>query len=674
MKFDSTWLLGHLEGDTDPDVVAGRLTDCGFLVELREPGNGSEIWDVEVTTNRPDAMNHRGLAREAAVATGSKLRPLTIEVSEDGEATADLASVAIADADICSRFAARVVCGVHQVPSPEWLRRRLVNCGVRPINAVVDVTNYVLLELGQPLHAYDLAKVRGRALVARRAAPGETLTTLDGEKRELDVEMAVIGDGEGVVGLAGIMGGANSEIDEHTSDVLLEAAHFDPLTVRRTARRLGLHTEASHRFERGADPAMPPLAVDLAAAMMAELAGGRVCRGRIDVLPRVLETRQMEVSISALSAFAGLEIPAERVLQILEGLEFSPRFDGDFVRATVPSHRVDIDVVPDLYEEVIRHVGYAAIPSRLPVLPATPGRRNSNWELVDRARSAAVGAGLVEIMTWSFVDPETDTLVKDLALCSGGALPLVNPLAQTQSVMRRSLMPGMLGAASANFNQGEQVLAIFEQGRVFNSSEAGPEEHERLGIVLSEDSAGREITFARLKGILVDVVTRAGLPPLDWRPGGAPWLDAAAGANLVTADGAVVGVAGLLSTQYERLWDLRRGVAIAEVDLGLAAEPPQPRFEGLARHPAVTVDMTVEHSVSLSYAVLEEAVLGLAGDWVEELGYVTRFVPESDDRTIRTTVRLVYRHPDRSLTQEEVNAAHQALRRKLADSLAVGFA
>ena len=302
MNFDSEWLLEHLEGAHEPDAVADRLTDSGCLVELREPGDGAEIWDVEVTTNRPDAMNHRGLAREAAVATGSKLKDLIVDFDEDGEQCSDLADIEITDRDVCTRFAARIVRGVQQVPSPDWLQRRLSNCGVRPINAVVDVTNYVLLEIGQPLHAYDLAKVRGGRLVARRAAEGETLTTLDGEERRLDPEMAVIADGEGVVGLAGIMGGANSEIGDDTVDVLLEAAHFDALTIRRTARRLGMHTEASHRFERGADPEMQPLAVDLAAAMMAELAGGTICRGRIDVHPNPEPPRQMKLSVAALSA------------------------------------------------------------------------------------------------------------------------------------------------------------------------------------------------------------------------------------------------------------------------------------------------------------------------------------------------------------------------------------
>ena len=672
MNFDSEWLLQHLEGAPDADTVADRLTDCGCLVELREPGDGAEIWDVEVTTNRPDAMNHRGLAREAAVATGATLKDLVVEIDEVEEATSDLAVIEIADPEVCTRFAARVVRGVRQVPSPDWLQRRLSNCGVRPINAVVDITNYVLLEIGQPLHAYDLAKVRGGRLVARRAAAGEQLRTLDGELRRLDPEMAVIADAEGVVGLAGIMGGANTEIGEDTADVLLEAAHFDALTIRRTARRLGMHTEASHRFERGADPGMQGVAVDLAAAMMAELADGKVCSGRIDIHPDPQPLRSMELSVAALSAFAGLEIAADRVVEIFDGLGFEPVLAGDSVTVTVPSFRIDIERTPDLYEEVVRHVGFAAIPSALPRQETTPGRRNPNWELVDRARSAAVSAGLTEVMNWSFIDPETDALVSSQPFCLGGPVTLDNPLAQTQGVMRRSLLPGMLAAANLNINQGERRLAFFEQGRTFDLGDDGPREHERVAVVLADASRSTAEIFADLKGVVEHLAQRVGLPPLSWRKGGHPWLREDAGAVLETTN-QVVGLAGILANDFSDRWDLRHGVAMAELDIDLAVDPPLPHFEPLARFPSVIVDTTVEHSTDLSYAELEETVHNLVGEWVEDVSHEARYLPPGGN-VVRTTLRFVYRHPDRSLTQDEVNNAHSQLREGLAERMKVTFA
>jgi len=242
MIFDSDWLTEYLNDAPNLDTLAKRLTDSGCLVELREKGDGAEKWDVEVTTNRPDAMNHRGLAREAAVAVGGQLLPLDFELSECDEDATELATVEIADPALCPRYVARVIRGVTVGPSPGWMQSRLLNCGVRPINAVVDATNYVLLELGQPLHAFDLDLVRGRQIVVRPAQAGEKLTTLDGEERKLDPSVLVIADGEGVVALAGIMGGADSEIGNDTTDVLIESAHFDALSVRRTSRRTARRT------------------------------------------------------------------------------------------------------------------------------------------------------------------------------------------------------------------------------------------------------------------------------------------------------------------------------------------------------------------------------------------------------------------------------------------------
>jgi len=674
MIFDSDWLTEYLEGAPDLDTLAKRLTDSGCLVELRDQGDGAEKWDVEVTTNRPDAMNHRGLAREAAVAVGGRLRPLDFELSESDEDAEALATVEIAEPALCSRYVGRVIRGVSVGPSPEWMQSRLLNCGVRPINAVVDATNYVLLELGQPLHAFDLNLIRGRQIIVRPAEAGEKLTTLDGEQRELDPSMLMIADGEGVVALAGIMGGADSEINDDTTDVLLESAHFDALSVRRTARRLGIHTEASHRFERGTDPEMAATACDRAAALIAELCGGRVCRGRIDIYPRRWEPQHMEFSVPALSAFAGLDIPPERVMEILDGLEFFPELDGGEIQVSVPPHRVDIDRLPDLYEEVIRHVGYDAVPSQLPVLPTTPGQRNPNWELIDRARLAAVAAGLIEVMTWSFIDAETDELIGSQPLCPGKPIVMDNPLATTQGVMRRSLLPGLLNAAQTNLNQGERTLGIFEQGRVFDLDDAGPREHERIGIVLLDGSGDAETRFLRLKGVIEFVCERVGFPVLEWKYGGEPWLASGAGAILETVDGKAVGMAGGVSKEIAAQWDLGSDVVIAELDIDIAVEPALPRYEALARFPSVVMDMTVEHEESLDFSELESATRDLAGKWVEDVSYVTRFPLPDESGRVRTTQRLVYRHPERSLSQEEVNNEHSNLREGLGKRLGVTFA
>ena len=676
MKFDLSWLSELLDGAPDGDTLAERLTACGFLVETREPNEGSETWDVEVTTNRPDAMNHRGLAREAALATGATLRPLAIGLEEVDEAAADLASVRIEEPELCSRYVARIVRGIKMVGSPDWLRHRLEACGVRPINAVVDATNYLLLELGQPMHAFDLHRLTDREIVVRRAAAGERLTTLDGDARTLDSSVLVIADAREAVALAGVMGGADSEIGPDTVDILIESAHFDALSVRRTARRLGMHTEASHRFERGADPEMAATACDAAAAMIAELCGGRVCSGRIDVCPRPWTPRRMELSVAKLSDFIGLEIDGETVERVFTGLEFDLQRNGDLIAVSPPSFRVDVELVPDLYEEVIRHVGYGSVPSRLPVLPSSPGRRHPNLELVDCGRDAAVSAGLIEVMTYSFIGPDQNALTGDLPLCPGPSLPLDNPLAVTQSTMRRSLLPGLLSAVRDNLNRGERSLAIFEQGRVFAMGDGSPQEHERLSVVLSGARGGdRPADFADLKGVVEEIMDRTGFPPSVWRRGGAPWLDEAEGA-VMESDGRLVGCAGLLAGAMLERWDLRQPAYVAELDLGAVVDSVKVvQFEPLAKYPAVTADMTVDHDVDLPYSTLLAAVHELVAELVESVELVVRYSGKGlgADR-VRTTLRLVYRHPERSLTQEEVNADQSELRDRLGERLGVRFA
>ena len=679
MRFDAGWLGEHLETAGDLDVLAERLTACGFLVEIREAVADTEVWDVEVTTNRPDVMNHRGLAREAAVASGVGLKPIECGLEEADERASDLAAVDIIEPELCTRYVARIVRGVRIEESPLWLQRRLERCGIRPINAVVDATNYVLLDLGQPLHAFDLALLEQRRIIVRRAVERETLVTLDEMERELTPEDLVIADADRAVALAGIMGGAATEIHEGTTDILIESAHFDPLTVRRTSRRLGMHTEASHRFERGSDPEMAGTACDAAAALIARLTGGRVCRGRIDVYPRPWTATGLSLEVSRLSAFVGLDIAEADVMRILAGLGFEPRRKDGAVSVTVPSHRVDVERVPDLYEEVIRHVGYDAIPSELPVLPTPPGGRHRNWRLVDRARDAAVAVGLTEVMTWSFISHEEDALARTEPLAVGTAVALDNPLAATQAVLRSSLVPGLLTAARENLNRGERSLALFEQGRVFWSEGGTPHEGERLGVVVAGARGSGDETepeFADLKGIVEEVLDRLAYPEVEWRRGGGPWLAEAEGALLVAEGGEIVGWAGRLGRGIAERWQLRLPVYVAELELAVAAaEPPLPKFVPLPRYPSVVADMTVEHDAGLAYTDLMEAVREFAGDQVVHVELRARYSGDSlPPDTVRTTVRLVYRHPERSLTQDEVNADQSRLRERMAERLGVRFA
>jgi phenylalanyl-tRNA synthetase beta chain len=679
MKLLYSWICDHLEGAADAGTMAARLTLAGLNVEVREPhGEGDEVWDVDVTTNRPDAMNHRGMAREAAAAGCGTLRPVDAAVAEVAPPVGELADLTVEDTTGCPRYCARVVRGVTVGPSPAWLAARLEACGIRPINAVVDATNYVLLDLGQPLHAFDLATLAGRRIVVRRARQGETMATLDGVERTFTGEDVLICDGARAVAVAGVMGGAATEITASTAEVLLESACFDPVAVRRTARRLGLSTEASHRFERGADREMARTAVDAAAALIVRLAGGEIAAGVLDSAPAAPAPRAVGFSLSRLAAFAGCPLPAERVLAILAALGFAPRKQGDAVSCTVPSHRVDIELAEDLYEEVLRHFGYDNVPSALPAAASQPGQRLGSWSLTERARNALAAAGLAEAVTYSFVAPELEAATAATPLAArGGAVPVVNPISSRLAVMRRSLLAGLVEVAGANLRRGAATVALAEVGRAFFAADGRPREEERAALVLAGGAgtwdAPRTLDFLDLKGVVEVVLDGLGLGAAVWRPAVTPLFAAGLAAEIVV-DGAVVGVAGCLADEAAALADVQAPLWAAELDLAAAAAPAVPAFQPLPRFPAVPADLTVRHTLALPYGELVAAIRRDGPPWIESIAPVARYRGEGvAEGEVKTTVRITYRHADRSLTQEEVNAAHFALMDALARHLGVSF-
>ncbi len=677
-----SWVRDHLlESPADHAQLAERLTAVGFNVELREPAPGGaddEVWDVDITTNRVDAMNHRGLAREAAAAGLGVLRPLTVEVVESDTPVGDQARVVVEDIDGCLRYCARVIRGVTVGPSPPWLAARLSACGVRPINNVVDATNYVLLDLGQPLHAFDLDRLGGREVRVRRATVGETLRTLDGGEHQLEGEDLVIADARRPIALAGIMGGADTEIRAETRDVLLESATFHPRRVRRTAHRLGLKTEASHRFERGADRAMARTAVDACAALIARVAGGEVAAGVLDSAPQALPAPQVTFSLAGLAAFAGCEVPAEFVLNVLQRLELSPVRDGDLVTCTLPPFRGDLELPEDLYEEILRHWGYDRLPSVLPPATGGPGRRLGSWLLTERARRALVALGAAEAITYSFVDRELEALTAASPLGQrGDAVPLINPLSSRSSVLRRSLLAGLVEAAAGNLRRGASSVLLGEVGRAFFSANAGVREEERAALVLAGEVGGwderRSVDFFDLKGLLEGLLAACGARHPQWRPAACQLFADGEGAEVLLA-GEVAAVAGRLGAAVAEKLDVATPLWVAEVDLSALGATAPATFRPLPRFPAVTADLTVRHDVKLTYDELVRAIEAAAPAWLEGVTPLVRYRGEGVGASeVKTTLRLTYRHDDRSLTQEEVNAAHFGVMERLAAGLGVRF-
>lgn len=460
MKASLEWIRDFL-GSELPEV-AERLSSIGLAVDGVEEIDGDSIYELDVTANRGDCLSHLGVARELSAVYGLELR-LPETTIEEGETRVDrLADVEITSTDLCARYAARYISAVTIGPSPDWLVERLARVGIRAINNVADVTNYVLMELGHPLHAFDADTLEERRIVVRRANPGEKLTTLDGIERKLASSMLVIADAARPVAMAGIMGGLDTEISAKTTNVLLESAWFDPASVRRTAKQVNLGTEASYRFERGADVMMVPIALDRAAHLIAKVAGGVVARGVIDRHPVPPKTHVMKLTQSKLTARLGAAVPAPDVLRILKGLAFDPSEAAGSWTVHVPSHRHDIEREEDLIEEVARHYGYDRFPATLPRF-AGQGRHLPRFEEEGRIRRTLSAIGYTETCTIAFGRQEdAEAFAPDRT-----PVALRNPLSQDAPVMRVSLLPGLLDTARHNLNRGTRDLAVYEMSKIY---------------------------------------------------------------------------------------------------------------------------------------------------------------------------------------------------------------
>ncbi len=677
MLFSKSWLAEYVELPEPTEDISKRLTDVGLAIEGTEEHGEDVRIDVEVTSNRVDCMNHLGVARELAVIYGRPLKTPAVAPSE-GVETSAVTSVDVEDEDDCPRFVARVVRGVRIGPSPDWLRKRLESIGLRSINNVVDVTNFVLWEMGQPLHAYDLSKLEEHRLVVRRARAGEALVTLDGVERKLTPEMLVIADAVRPVGLAGVMGGADSEVTDSTSDILLESAHFDRRRVRVTARALGMHTDASHRFERGADPGTCLDGASRAAALIAEIAGGTVLAGAIDQRSERREgfpaSRRGRLDLGRLDAFAGASVPAADAERWLTGLGFGvDRSGGNVWDVTVPSWRLyDFQPRPDgtvyeadLFEEVLRHFGFDNIPAALPGIPGADAPRTPRQILRETVRDRLAACGYAEAVNFAFQSPEMDAAFPSLRP-DAKPMPLANPLSDRYSVMRRSLVPNLVDAARFNQRRGLAAVRMFEIASVFyeNPSEKVPDQPEHVGLICGGVAGSpwqREVAFDLfdLKGAVESVVEVAGAR-LEVRPAVLTGLLEGSSAELVR-NGNRVGFFGRMAAEEGY------PLYVAEIALaGLEGGDVSLRVEAPSRFPGIDADLTLTHSVATPWAEIDRAVAGLRPadlvSWEMTVRYQGQGVPEG---AVNTTVHFLYNSPERSLTQEEVNERQLALAAEL---------
>jgi phenylalanyl-tRNA synthetase beta chain len=686
MNISYNWLR-ELTGVTlEPRTLAERLTMLGLAVEVLHEVGDDFVLEIDLTSNRPDCLSHLGVAREVAAAVNGRVAlPETQASKVEGQADS-FTAVEIRDADLCPRYAARVVRGVEIRQSPDWLIKRLETIGQRPINNVADITNYVLHELGQPLHAFDLAKLGEQRIVVRRAIAGEKLKTLDGVERELDPEMLVIADAVRAVAVAGVMGGEESEISSATRDVLIESAYFNPASVRRTSKLLGLRTEASHRFERGVDYEGVIRAQERCVALICELAGGTATTDAIDVYPQCLEPQIATLRPERVKRLTGLDVAPDESRRILTALGFVEKSAGDSsaeMTFIAPTWRVDIEREEDLVEEVARHTGFEKIETELPASNIA-GEYQPSERKRRALRRALVASGFDEAISFSFIDAALDDRFEPLpglVTNAEGAerfVTLTNPIIEGMTRMRPTLLSGMLDAVRHNFNHGTRDVRLFESGRVFAAdSERGklPREREALALVATgmaieagRVGAARELDFYDLKGALEAVIDAMNLRPLRFEAAHVRHLRDGQAARITNADGQNVGSLGRLEEAVAGLYKFRQPVYAAEVDLSalLEMEEMPVLYTPLSRYPSIGRDVSLLVGRRVTLAELLDRVRAEQVEQCREARLVDVYEGANLPAGKRSvTLRMEYRSEERTLRDEEVDELHARLVRAL---------
>ena len=597
MKISLNWLRDYVDTSLSAEEIGEILSNLGFPIESIEAIGDDTMLDVEVTSNRGDCLGHIGVARELAAAVGAKLKLPAIDLKEADETAAGLVKVQIQEPPLCNRYTARIIKNVKIGPSPDWLIKRLETIGQRSVNNVVDVTNYVMMETGQPSHAFDYDKIAGQTIIVRKAAGGEKLTSIDETKCDLNDSMLVIADANIPVAMAGVMGGLDTEVSETTMNVLLEVAHFEPVTVRTAARKLVLQSEASFRFERHVDIENIDWVSARIAQLIAETGGGTVAKGIVDAWPQKKERPTIAMRLSRMNALLGIEITKEKVIAIFSALGFKPEAkNDDLIVCTPPSWRHDLYREADLIEEAARCYGYDNIPieSKIHIEVAPPNKRE---KIAQKVRNFLTGCGFYESINVTFVDQKTAEVFSDQT--AEQHLSVADVSQKNANLLRQNLIGSLASVLQSNYNVGNKPCRLFELADTFIPNEKHepgklPDEHAKIGLMADAD-------FRDLRGVIEGLV--AALCPeskLEFTPAKKKWAQAAAD---ITLDGEVLGYAGLLSTDLANQFGVeKQDVTAAELNFDLLLEKtgaiptakPIPRFPAIVRDLSLIVDEPVQ--------------------------------------------------------------------------------
>ncbi len=681
MKISTHWLKDFVTLAPPLERIAERLTMAGLEVKRIEarPELQDTVFEVEITTNRPDWLSHLGVAREirAVENTGLKTPPSEIPGPRPMPSGWKLE---LKEGEGCPYYTACLIEGVAMRETPEWMKNRLLACGLRSINLWVDITNYVLLEVGQPLHAFDADLLQGREVQIRRGRPKETITAIDGTAHTLTSDDLVIADRERAVAIAGVMGGRETEVSERTRNILLESAFFHPRWVRKTALRLGLASESSYRFERRVDPEGVDLGRERAIYLFRELAGARSVSAVLKAGRKpVLAKSKIHLSLEQVKKILGMEIKAHQVHSVLTRIGLEPKQENqeNWVVA-IPSYRPDLERSVDLVEEVARIVGYDAIPETMPERPPLESPPHPLRELEEKTRDFLTGLGLSETVTYSLVNPR---LFESLGYDLKASVEIQNPIHQELTLLRPSFATSFLEVLARNERAGERSVAIYEVANLYSrpSRAESPREEKTVGILLSgEHEAGwsdtkRTLSFFDLKGIIEGYSESVGISNLSFSPVEVPFFETAARVNIGKE---AVGIVGEIPVSAREAWDLRSRAFFAELSLErLVGHLPRIRkFRGIPRFPAVERDVSLVVDETVPSQEIVSEVKRLGKGLVREITLFDLFrggrIPKGKKNL---AFRVTYQSPERTLLSEEIQRIHDEIASELAQKFGAGF-
>lgn len=637
-------------------------------MDVREAlGINDALIEFEITSNRPDCRSIIGIAREAAVTLGKELKYPQITVNGSNE---DMKFEIDVQTELCKRYCGKVIKDVKVGPSPYWMQRRLIEAGMRPINNIVDITNYVMLELGQPLHAFDLEDIKYDKMIVKLAQEGEKFTTLDGVERTLTSDMLVIGNQDKTLDLAGIMGGENSEVKDNTTSIFLEGASFAKENIRATSKKLGLRTEASSRFEKGIDVNLTEAAVNRACQLIEELGCGTVLNGMLDYYPKKEEVQKITANPERINKLLGVNVPMDQFINILERLEFKCNLiSSDKLELEVPSFRLDICEDADILEEVARIYGYENIPSATLEGNATAGVKTNKQKFMDNVKSNSIAVGLNEILTYSFVSPRG---VDKLNLAEDDErrefVKIINPLGEETSVMRTTLIPNMLDVISTNLSHKVEEVYAFECGNTFRPQEGLPVETKKLSIGMY----GKEVDFFSIKGAVETILTNVGFDGYEVEPETKNLTFHPGRCAKLVYNNICIGTFGELHPDVLENYDLNQRVYVAEIDIDLVFENLNNSkvYNPLPKYPATTRDIALLVKDEVFVKQIEDIIKANGSDILESYQLFDVYKGAQIEEGHKSIAySITYRSKDKTLTDEDVAKVHDKIVSELSEKL-----